>query len=294
MPDSYSEFKLFSRPEALNNFSHWFPKVQNCGMPVPKSVIVPVPDDLWKGETFYMEHYEKNMEEILAFTNAYVLPAIEEAKIGSLLFLKNATYSGKFDAGRSCFCMKDRYQLAEHIAQIMYDSLCCEAGGTSEVVIRERITRNLSTTPCIYNGLPLRPEFRVFYAFDAKKPIFTANYWDYDYVAPHLYEKTDRIVFNAMREAIEDAFEAYKDTVTDLVSDAMSRVEGLSGPWSVDVMLEDYPSSEAIQANTELLSPEGVEKYVRFMEQQRQPKFWLIDMALAERSSYWENRPGRE
>ena len=264
MPDLYSEYKLFSRPEALNNFSHWFPKIQNCGMSVPKSVIVPVPDDLWKGETFYMEHYEKNMEEILAFTNAYVLPAIEE------------------------------YQLAEHIAQIMYDSLCCEAGGTSEVVIRERITRNLSTTPCIYNGLPLRPEFRVFYDFDAKKPIFTANYWDYDYVAPHLYEKTDRIVFNAMREAIEDAFEAYKDTVTDLVSDAMSRVEGLSGPWSVDVMLEDYPSSEAIQANTELLSPDGVEKYVKFMEHQRQPHFWLIDMALAERSSYWEKRPGLE
>ena len=97
-----------------------------------------------------------------------------------------------------------------------------------------------------------------------------------------------------MREAIEDAFQTNKDVVTDMVSNAMSHVEGLSGPWSVDVMMEDYPHAEPIQANTELLNPEGVEKYVRFMEQQCQPKFWLIDMALAERSSYWEQRPGRD
>lgn len=66
-------------------------------------------------------------------------------------------------------------------------------------MVRKFIESSAGMTPCIYNGLPLRPEFRVFYDFDARKPIFTANYWDYDYVYPHLYHATDKIIFEHER-----------------------------------------------------------------------------------------------
>ena len=44
----------------------------------------------------------------------------------------------------------------------------------------------------------------------------------------------------------------------------MAGVEGLTGQWSVDIMLDDR------------LKP------------------WLIDMAIAQRSAYWELRPDKE
>ena len=112
-----------------------------------------------------------------------------------------------------------------------------------------------------YNGLPLRPEFRVFYDFDTRKPIFTANYWDYDYVYPHLHDATDKIVFEHERERIEGAFKSEKDRVQAMVETAMKRVTGLAGQWSVDILMDEGDN------------------------------LWLIDMAIAQRSAYWEKRP---
>ena len=53
----------------------------------------------------------------------------------------------------------------------------------------------------------------------------------------------------------------HKDAVQAMVSNAMRDVQGLTGQWSVDVLLDE------------------------------QGKFWLIDMAIAQRSAYWEQRP---
>lgn len=41
----------------------------------------------------------------------------------------------------------------------------------------------------------------------------------------------------------------------------MRDVQGLTGQWSVDVLMDE------------------------------REKFWLIDMAIAQRSAYWEQRP---
>lgn len=144
---------------------------------------------------------------------------------------------------------------------INYEAMCCGAEGADEIVVRKFIESPHGTTPCIYNGLPLRPEFRVFYDFDTRKPIFTANYWDYDYVYPHLHDATDKIVFEHERERIEGAFKSEKDRVQAMVETAMKRVTGLAGQWSVDILMDEGDN------------------------------LWLIDMAIAQRSAYWEQRP---
>lgn len=145
--------------------------------------------------------------------------------------------------------------------KLPYEAICCGAEGADEIVVRKFIESSVGMTPCIYNGLPLRPEFRVFYDFDARKPIFTANYWDYDYVYPHLYHATDKIIFEHERERLEGVYAHFKDAVQDKVADAMQNVQGLTGQWSVDVLMDE------------------------------REKFWLIDMAIAQRSAYWEMRP---
>lgn len=78
---------------------------------------------------------------------------------------------------------------------------------------------------------------------------------------PHLYHATDKIIFEHERERLEGVYAHFKDAVQDKVADAMQNVQGLTGQWSVDVLMDE------------------------------REKFWLIDMAIAQRSAYWEMRP---
>lgn len=90
---------------------------------------------------------------------------------------------------------------------------------------------------------------------------FVDDVQDYDYVYPHLYHATDKIIFEHERERLEGVYAHFKDAVQDKVADAMQNVQGLTGQWSVDVLMDE------------------------------REKFWLIDMAIAQRSAYWEMRP---
>ena len=101
----------------------------------------------------------------------------------------------------------------------------------------------------------------MFYDFDNQRVIFTENYWNYEYVYKNLFDITDRIIFDHERERIETSFNDNKSKVEDLVSSSMKNVTGMSGCWSVDILMDDNG------------------------------EFWLIDMAIAERSAYWGNRP---
>lgn len=243
-----------SYKESDNFFSNWFPKVENCGIKVPKSIIIPIEDKEFF-EHMYMEHVEQDLEYYLNFAKTVVMPKIEEAGLG-LLFLKNSVFSNKFDA-RTCMPVDDYVAVAQAIAGINYGALCVDSGGEQEIIVRQRIWTDSSKIPTIYNGLPLQPEFRVFYDFDAKKVLYSVNYWDYDYVYPHLYDATDKIVFASQKEKLEHIFSERREEVEKLISDHMPNVEGLSGQWSVDILLDC----------------EGT--------------FWLIDMAVAQRSAYW-------
>ena len=286
--DKYKTLGIFDRSDDLNYFSHWFPKIEHCGISVPQSQIFEVPQKFLTDGTFYMENADADMAKIKAYVESDILPNL---KIEGPLFIKNGSFSGKFNAQQDCMAMP--FNLPDHIAHVMFDSALAEAGGEREIVIRERIRHDHREIPCIYNGLPFRPEFRVFYDFDSREVIFVANYWDYEYVYPHLYDATDKIVFNAMREKQEQAFNAYKGKVAAMVSVAMRDVEGLSGPWSIDIMMDKYPVDEDAPVEVPaFLVP--TEELIADIKASRRPKFYLIDMATAERSAYWEKRPGKE
>lgn len=256
--------------ENENNFSFWFPKVKNCGIPVPKTRFAKVPareqepkftDRLY--QAFYMEHPTDDMAVIQEWIDRFVLMDLMKEGLTGHLFVKNARFSNKFDARGSCNIW-GLSELARAIANINYAAMCCDADGVDEIVVREFIESDSRRTPCIYNGLPLRPEFRVFYDFDKNGVIFTANYWDFDYVYPHLHDATDRIIFSHERDRINAAYLGDRRRVQEMVWAAMQRVHGLTGQWSVDILMDE------------------------------QDNLWLIDMAIAQRSSYWELRPDKE
>lgn len=248
--DDYNKWLM----ENPNNFSFWFPKIENCGIKVPGSVIVSVPEEIL--HSFYMER-EGDMERIEAFVRDTVMPAIKDMPV--LLFVKNGCFSNKFDF-RDCAVKKNVPELTMSILNINYTSLMFETGGNYEVVIRERIgmLEHEGEQYRIYHGMPLKPEFRVFYDFDKKKALYAVNYWDWDYCHDAISrDKTDKVVYEAVYPKILDFYKKHEAEVLQLVDDHMKDVEGLSGIWSVDIMYADG-------------------------------EYWLIDMALGATSAYNE------
>lgn len=252
---AYDEYAQMLTPEK-NDFSFWFPKIEHCGINVPKSIIFQVPEEIQS--KFFLEE-EGDYEAVDKWLKETVIPVLRQENM-RLLFVKNATFSNKFDATT---CMVTEYTLLDAITSINYNALMVGAEGMSEFIVRERIMHDRKKIPCIYNGLPLRSEFRVFYDFTKRKVIFVENYWNYGYVFPNLHDATDKIVFEHEADRLEREFNNRKQEVCELVAKSMENVTGLEGPWSVDVMLEG-------------------------------DKYYLIDMALAETSAYWTNRPGHE
>lgn len=235
--------RIEAQMEYWNNFSYWFPKIQKCGIAVPKSLIVDLPPfspdypegyRLW--QAFFCENPEEDRRVIQDWLDENVLPKLKIANLGDQLFVKNARFSNKFLASKSCLVSVQ--DLASGIMEINYAAMLTGAGGLEELVIRERIFHTPTITPEIYSGLPLRCEFRVFYDFDARKPLYVANYWDYDYVAPSLSWATDRIVFEHERERLETEYETYKDEVLEMVASAMEGVD-LEGQWSIDILRQE-------------------------------------------------------
>lgn len=237
----------------INNFSYWFPKVKDCGIKVPESVIVDVPEDTMR--CFFMERKD-DYEKIEKFVKDSVMPALDG--LPTLLFMKNGVFSNKFSY-RTCAVRKDFHEIIHNMIDINYQSLCFDAGGNTEMIFRERIGWGDSCKSYrIYGGLPLRPEFRVFYDFDEKRPLYCVNYWDWDYCHDRISaDKTDKIVYEAAYEELDKFYKENRDKVMELVGEKMKNVSDMSGRWSVDIMWCD-------------------------------DDYWLIDMAIAQTSAYYD------
>lgn len=244
----------------VNNISFWYPKIKDCGINVPQTFIVQVPENVMKAS--FLDNHDKDRETILEFIKNKIMPILSDNSM-YFFFMKNGTFSNKFDFNDSCKCRAELFEVVEHFMNICYHANCFEAGGISEVAIREYIgdwnylEQNI---PCIYNGMPLRPEFRVFYDFDERKVLYSVNYWDWDYCHEGIckYNATDEIVYEYYYGNIMNEFESRQQKVEMLVYIGMRDVR-MTGKWSIDIMWDE----------------------------QRQ-EYWLIDMAQAEHSAYWK------
>lgn len=258
MEDSW--FKRMQVDE--NNLSNWFPKiseqVRESGLfLLPKTFIHEVPECIY--HSLYMEGsgmtLEQHQDKIYKWVRDILYPAIP-ADLHMPIFMKNGTFSNKFDFS-TCTCVCSPLDIAANFMRLSYASLMMETAGNSEIVIRERImTEKTHELPTIYNGMPMRTEFRVFYDFDSKRVLYCHNYWDYDYCSSHM-NPSDKAVFDKFHEKYDLKYEQNMESVKKNIAIAMDKVQGLQGPWSIDVMMDEVG------------------------------RFWLIDMAMAHTSAYW-------
>lgn len=250
-----------SLKENPNNISYWYPKIKDCGMLVPETHIIQVPEDIVIA--FFMEgDIQGNMDKVYEWVKTEVMPSLPDTLKG-LIFMKNGAFSNKFDFN-TCAIRANTIEIARNLIEINYTSLMFDTGGNTEVAIRERILYDSTNTPCIYHGMPLRPEYRVFYDFDNKKALYVVNYWDWNYCHDAITRDiTDKVIYEAYYPTLEKHYAENCGFVMQYVEDHMQNVEGFTGIWSVDV-LEDCG------------------------------KLWLIDMALGHRSAYWDPKKVEE
>ena len=257
---------------------YWFPKIHSMNQnseafKIPNTTIMKVPMPVLQLSRLEYSLINPVTKKII---NNFVHRAflLEDDKT---YFVKTGTFSNKFDFRNCKVSGSEVKELGEYL---LYDSYCASQMAsplnmpsivgpalTNEWVVREFI-EDPDDNPTIYKGLPLRTEFRVFVDFDTKKVLSVVNYWDEKTMLNRFEERRDNhdvhdlITFKANLKRLNARFEKYKDIVKEktmvlLESKSQNR---LTGQWSMDVMLSGND-------------------------------FYIIDMALAEESYYYQSVP---
>lgn len=242
-----------------NNFSFWFPHVKDLKVQklmIPESVVIDCPEEV--AMSFFMEK-DGDGRRIDSWVADEVAPVIRKVFPSGEVFIKNGYFSDKFAFDRACHVRdaSDMKQLTSQIFRIQNDSLCLETCGNLELVVREYIPATAGT-PAIYEGMPLRPEIRVFYDFDYRQYLYAVNYWDWNECHDHICRHPgDAAVYQSCYKDLNHRTVNLLARHMDVVCRTLDSVSGLTGIWSADFILED-------------------------------DRVWLIDMAQGHCSTYWD------
>ena len=269
--------------EDLNNFRNWFYKIKDGGIDSSKELKVPESQSIDISLDWYMWLKSDNYsdEKIKEF-NDYLLSKLSLSP-NVKYFMKTGNFSNKFDFSK---CMvTDTSNIGAQFLDLFYTSMCVGATPQPTIVIREYIESESKLS--IYNGMPLRSEFRYFYDFDKRELLGVAKYWHdmemltlVDYrmkeipslqsvkdlieilkesekrISPlKIIKMEEYLVYREFNESYDTYYSDNKDRIGEILNRNLKRVD-LSGKWSVDVMVENgdlYVIDMALMQNSALV-----------------------------------------
>ena len=246
-----------------NNFSYWYPRIanKNSKFKTPKSVIIQFTKYERELINKYYEGGNEHNDEIKRMFEYKFTQELDQLKDSKTLFIKNGTFSNKFDFGMCTTENKqDRSQLIENFLDINYTAQLYGASGSTEMIVREFIESNDEET--IYGGMPLRTEFRLFYDFDTHQVMDIVNYWDVDYMLDNgnFRNDDDETTLSKSKDRINFQYQANKDTIIQHMKDNVDKKCDLDGQWSVDFMMKGddiYLIDMAIATNSTYFTGEN-------------------------------------
>lgn len=261
-----------------NSMGHWLPKLIEASsnqyhFKIPKTTIVQLPIPLLQLTKLEYESINKTTRKIL---NTWV-KRVFNLNVGDY-FIKTGTYSYKFDFRNvRVRDLKEIEEIGEYLLYIhgyanqmagpLYSPCIYGMSTTHEWVVRDFI-ESKEDVPTIYNGLPLHVEYRVFIDCDTKEVLSIHPYWDPEGMKKHFskYAKGgninhihDYVVFKSHEDRMKQKFNREKDNIVKHLQPIVDKLD-LTGQWSLDIM-DDGES------------------------------LWLIDMAVAEQSTFYESVP---
>ena len=244
--------------ENPNNLSYWSSKIAphliEKGIKYPTTRIIAVPVKIM--EACFLDHNE-DYEVVRQWVRTTLMPQLFGATFP--IFMKNGCFSNKFDFAGSCMLREyDEQAITDNFVNLQNTSLSFETGGNMEIILRQFIEPPKGT-PTIYNGMPLRPELRLFYDFGKHSYCYAVNYWDWDYCHDAICDASaeDKKVYESCYAELKELYEYRKSYFLPRILAGLRRVDKLAGIWSLDFILDEHVC-------------------------------WFIDAAIAERSAYWD------
>lgn len=254
-----------------NSIGHWFPALKEAAgrqsfFKIPETTIVKVPMPILQLTRLdYMSLHQSTLDIVNRW--AYEVFHLDENKT---YFIKTGTYSSKFDfRNAKVTTPKEVRELGSYLLFIHHQAVAMAGplvqprpvvgvSTTNEWCVREYI-EDQENNPCIYHGMPLHTEYRVFIDCDSNEILGIAPYWRPDVMknrfrkARNADEKHDFVVYSMHEKTLMERYHRNKDLVLEKVKALLPDLH-LKGQWSLDIM-------------------------------QNGDDFWLIDMALAANSA---------
>lgn len=257
----------------MNQMGYWLPKVAEISpFKIPDTKILKVTLSLLQlGRVF---EYSELTPTTFKIINEYC-KKVFELDLNGTYFIKNGVFSSKFDfrnakvttpqevaeLGQYLFYI---HQQACQMASLLNNKSIYGCGTTNEWIVREYIESPVKET--IYMGLPLNAEYRIFVDFDTKSILSDNQYWNKEVMNKRFEENRnghdmhDIITYNMASERLEKTYNENIGKVKEMVQELLNNNIEMTGQWSVDIM-------------------------------QVENNFYLIDMALAENSFYYDSVP---
>lgn len=257
----------------MNQMGYWLPKVAEISpFKIPDTKILKVPLSLLQlGRVF---EYSELTPTTFKIINEYC-KKVFELDLNGTYFIKNGVFSSKFDFRNSKVTTPQEvaelgqylfyiHQQACQMASLLNNKSIYGCGTTNEWIVREYIESPVKET--IYMGLPLNAEYRIFVDFDTKSILSDNQYWNKEVMNKRFEENRnghdmhDIITYNMASERLEKTYNENIGKVKEMVQELLNNNIEMTGQWSVDIM-------------------------------QVENNFYLIDMALAENSFYYDSVP---
>lgn len=261
-----------------NSIGNWLPALVEANknkdfFKIPSTKILKVPIPVLQLTRLEYMDLTRTTKEII---NRYIYKVFDLDDENDY-FIKTGTYSSKFDFRNAKVTKGNEvHELGEYLLYIHYQALLMASplngksiygvSTTNEWVVREWI-EDKENNPTIYHGLPLHTEFRVFVDCDSKEVLSIENYWKPEVMEKKFSEnrgdgiddKHDSVTFLLNKEKLCKRYEDNKEKVIEEIKKILPDLN-LKGQWSIDIMLNG-------------------------------DDFWLIDMAIAENSFYYDSIP---
>jgi hypothetical protein len=233
--------KLYGRfADNKNSMFNWLKEVQYAVTKTKTELICPntkvyrLPIELAQ---FIRLEYQDTSKEDKALFNEIIFNefGLEDRKT---YFIKTGTFSSKFQfANAKCF---EPREMGEYFQVINNFAMSLGAGQTIDLVVREYI-EDVENNPTIYNGMPLRTEFRAFVDCDKKELIGIVPYWN-----PIVMKRALKAGLSDSMEADYQTYLKHEDKLMSEYNEYLPKVRKeiqellselhLEGKYSIDVM----------------------------------------------------------
>ena len=238
-----------------NNMSYWLPALQEATSKtgfflIPSTKIIKVPLTMLQLSRL---EYTALTPTTLKIVDDFCMKAFD-LDVNKSYFVKTGIFSSKYDfRNAKVVGEKEVRELGEYLLYITNQA--CQmaspltmptiygAATTNEWVVREYI-EDKEDNPCIYHGLPLHTEYRVFVDCDSDEILGISPYWRPDVMKKRFSSGSDAntpdmvhdyIIYSAHEETLMNRYNENKDRIISEVKKILPYLY-LKGQWSLDIM----------------------------------------------------------